>query len=163
MKQSKVRWELSRIPNVLTFKASDDEPEIVHFIRTGFTSKYTYHVIQEDAYEMKPDGKDFLMSDKEIQEKFGIDIKAEFEKRFNGDDIDLEEEAKKMKISNMSDDDILKLIEESLVKVGNIYHIDYFDLTDMMLYTNAARFHSLLATYSKQKGICIMIAQQKNG
>ena len=102
------------------------------------------------------------MGAEEIQKKFGIDIKAEFKARFSGDDVDLEEEAKKLKISNLSDDDIFKLIEESLVKVDNMYHIDYFNLVDMMLYTSAARFHSLLATYSKQKGICIITAKQKD-
>lgn len=159
--QKPVKLEYSGIPNALTFKWGE-EPEIIHFIRTGFTSIYSYHVIQEDGYEVKPDGKDFLMGAEEIQKKFGIDIKAEFKTRFSGDDIDLEEEALKLKVSNLSDDDIFELIENSLVKVGNMYHIDYFNVLDNVSHINATRFYNLIATYSKQKGICIMTAQQKD-
>jgi hypothetical protein len=84
--QPKLEWEFSRISKALTFKLGE-EPEIIHFIRTGFRDIMTYHVIQEDGYETKPNGKDFLMTSDEIKEKFNIDIDKEFQERMKLEEI----------------------------------------------------------------------------
>jgi hypothetical protein len=65
---------------IISFQLSG-EPEMVHFIKSGFTlpnGNSLYHVIEEDAYEIKPDGTDYLLDKEIILKKFGIDIEEEY-------------------------------------------------------------------------------------
>jgi len=142
-----LKWEFSRISKALTFKLGD-EPEIVHFIRTGFTTgEASYHVIQEDGYEIKPDGKDFLMRSSEIMKKFNIDIDAEFMEKLSG--------------RNMTDGELITLIEENLSEENDIHYVDMIALIQTVDYKYAKKLSGILAKYSKDKGITIMTSKQK--
>lgn len=54
-----------------------EDPEMVTFVKMNMKNingEAQYHVIEEDAYQMKPDGKDFIMTANEIKKRFDIDI-----------------------------------------------------------------------------------------
>lgn len=56
-----------------------EEPEMVTFLKShtkNSNGDFFYHVIEEDAYSLKPDGKDIWLTANQIQKKFNIDIKA---------------------------------------------------------------------------------------
>ena len=141
-------WEFSRISKALTYRLGD-EPHIVHFIRTGFTDKPTYHVIEEDAWESKPDGKDFVMDSVQIRSKFDIDIDLDFQKY--------------MKLPDISDDDINKLIDKHAEEDEELgfYNLDLSGLISIVGRSNAARVHELVRVRSQTKNIVIITAKQK--
>ena len=59
--------------NCRTFQL-DDEPELIHIIKTGFhESHMAYMVVHGDAYELTV-GKTDLMSPEKIKDTFNIDI-----------------------------------------------------------------------------------------
>lgn len=66
-----INWYFSSSPKIISFRFRG-EPEMIHFIKTGWKDKY--FVCQEDAYQIKPDGKDFLMTKEEIKQKFKIQL-----------------------------------------------------------------------------------------
>lgn len=54
-----------------TFTSEDGEHKLI-IIKSGWQDQY--HIIQEDAYQNKPDGKNILLSSAEIKEQFNLDI-----------------------------------------------------------------------------------------
>lgn len=148
MESPVINWEFLRISKALTFKLGD-EPEVVHFIRTGFKEEVqTYHVVQEDAFELKPDGKDYLMTSVQIKEKFGIDIDKEFEERLHLEDI-------------MSPEKVREIIKQSIVKDGSFYRFEYPSIVSDNDYQTKAYFYDELKNVSKEMGICIITASQR--
>lgn len=65
------RWVEIPKPEIFSYQFRG-EPEVVHFIKTGWKNKY--FVCEENAFETKPDGKDFLMTKEEIFQKFKIQL-----------------------------------------------------------------------------------------
>jgi hypothetical protein len=67
-------WIKEKSDKFYTYRL-EDEPELVHFIRTGFKedSNLAWLVAYEDAYEVSL-GTCKVMSTKEIFDKFGIDL-----------------------------------------------------------------------------------------
>jgi hypothetical protein len=66
-------WNKQEEKEFYTYRL-DDEPELIHFIRTGFNEgPLAWLVVDEDAYEMSL-GTCRLMSTKEIYDKYNIDL-----------------------------------------------------------------------------------------
>lgn len=145
--EPKLKWEFSRMSKALTYRLGD-EPHIVHFIRTGFTDKPTYHVIEEDAWELKPNGKDFLMDSLQIKARFGIDIDLDFQKY--------------MKLPDISDDDIINLMDKHTEIIDGVHNLDLLGLISIVGRHNAARVHELVRVRSQEKNIIIMTAKQES-
>lgn len=59
------------INNVIKTFRLEDEPELIHVIKTGFKDKYM--VVYEDAYELNI-GKVTYGSKSEIESRFGITL-----------------------------------------------------------------------------------------
>jgi hypothetical protein len=67
-------WTKQKSTIVQTFQWND-EPELKHFIRTGFDidGPLAWIVVNEDAYELEL-GRSNIMSTKEIFNKYNIDL-----------------------------------------------------------------------------------------
>lgn len=144
--EPKLDWKFMKISRAVTYRLGE-EPEIIHFIKTGFSSgEPTYHVIQEDGYEQKPDGNDYLMTSTQIKEKFDIDIDNNF----------------KAISHEISDGELMDFIGKSLIMKDGIHHIDFGEVLKIMDYSLIYRFCKMLSLYSQINGIPIVTAVQKH-
>lgn len=143
--EPKLDWKFMKISKAITYRLGE-EPEIVHFIKTGFSSgEPTYHVVEEDAYGIKPDVHDRIYTSTQIKKKFDINIDTDFNIIAN----------------DISDNELLEFIGKSLVMKNGIHHIDFGEVLKIMDHSLIYRFCKMLSLYSQINGIPIVTAVQK--